>query len=270
MSDTNTNTNENDHVAAQNDVAAIPDSQSNNSQSIVERIAPSPIDKVDIFQPNTSKVRDLFSAIIKLNHAGTFHEPTCPVCSHPLRSEAEDLYMGMSKHNASRFKEIKEFFLSKNEKITIDAIKNHFQCHVDEGDSQLRKIEYIETLDNLVSIKMSTIEEVDLMLAALKERMLEVAKLSPDRTESRSDIEQAKSNMINQTSKSVSNLLQLRAKLLGEMRENGEVVVIPRNKFKEAFNNALQKVRNDDEKQLIVELLKDISNAEDKSSARQN
>lgn len=236
-----------------------------NSQEIIP--SPIKIDKVDLLQTGTSKVRDLFSAVIKLNNTGVFHEPTCSLCANKYRFEIEEFFLKIPQYETDKFAKTKAFIESKGENITIDVIKNHCGHHIDQGASQLRKIEYIETLDNLSSVKMSTLEECDLMVAALKERMLEISKLAPDHRTSRVEIEEIKSNVVNQISKSISNLLVLRAKLLGEMKENGEVIIIQRNKFKIAFNNALNRVKTDEERNIVVDLLKDLSKAEDKSSS---
>jgi len=213
-----------------------------------------------------SKFRDLFGSIIKLNEKGIFHETSCLFCASKYRLEAEAVFLKTPQYNTDKYDFVKKFIDEKGEQFSLDVIKNHCDNHVNRGAEQLRKIEYINTIDNIASAKMSTLEEIDICLAGLKERMIEINKIVGDSRTTRIEAEVIKSNVVAQISKSFSSLLKLRSELLGEMKNNGEVIVIDRKRFKQIFNESLDSTKSEDEKNLIINLLKSLSKSEDKSS----
>ena len=224
------------------------------------------IDRIDLVKCVPGKFRELFGAIIKINERGVFVEPSCPFCLSPHRSEAECIFLKTPQYDNDKFTKTKIFMDEKGEAYSIDVIKNHCKNHIEQGESQLRKIEYLTTIDNISSVKMSTLEEIDNVISALKERLIETSKIVPDSKTSRSEAEVIKSNIVSQISKSFSALLKLRSELLGEMKNSGEMISISRHKFKQIFNDALDAAKNEDEKNVIVSLLKSLSKSEDKSS----
>lgn len=226
------------------------------------------IDATDLVKYVPSQFRDMASSLIKINNDGIFVETSCPICLSKFRTEAEAIFLGVPQYDhEKKYKVTKDFLDSKGEKFAIDIIKNHCNSHLNQAENQLRKSEYINTISNICSTKTNTIDEVDLVIACLKERLVETAKLVPGAKGSLIEVETTKSNIVSQISKSFATLLKLRAEILGELKENGEVVVIQRGRFKQAINNALSKAKTEDEKKLIIDLLKDISKAEDKSSS---
>ena len=224
------------------------------------------IDSTDLVKLVPSKFRELFGALIKINEHGIFTEPSCSFCISKYRSEAESIFLKTPQYDNDKYIKTHMFLSEKGEQFSIDIVKNHCNNHINQGESQLRKIEYINTIDNIASIKQSTLEELDVMLAALKERMIEINKIIGDSRTSKIDAEVIKSNVITQISKSFSSLLKLRSELLGEMKQSGEMLSISRFKFKEIFNEALDKAKNEGEKNIIAELLKNLSKSEDKST----
>lgn len=224
------------------------------------------ISHTDLIERVPSQLREFFGAIIKLNEKGIFHEPSCRLCSSEYRTGAEKVFLETPQYDANKYLATKTFLDSKGEELSLDIVKNHCNNHINQGENQLKKVEYISTIDNIASIKMSTIEEVDMMLAALKERLIETSKISGDSRMSRAEAEALKANLVTQMSKSFAALLKLRAELLGEMKKIGEVLVISKQKFKDIFDEALDKAKNDEERTVIVNLLKNLSGAEDKSS----
>lgn len=224
------------------------------------------VDAVDLIRYVPSKFRELLGAVIKINDKGTFVEPSCPLCLSANRIEAEAIYLKTPQYQNDKFDNTLKFLIEKGEQFSIDVVKNHCKNHIDQGELQLRKIEYINTIDNISSVKQSTIEEIDTMLAALKERLIETNKMVSDSRTSKMDVEILKSNVVSQISKSFSSLLKLRSELLGEMKNTGEMIIISRQKFKQIFNAALDAAKNEGEKTIVVNLLKGLSQSEDKSS----
>jgi hypothetical protein len=224
------------------------------------------IDTVDLIKIVPARFRELFGSIIKLNDEGVFHEPSCPMCSSKFRSEAEIVFLKTPQFDNKKYTETKMFLDEKKEGFSLDVIKNHCDNHLNKGAEQLRKIEYIATIDNIAATKMSTLEELDICLASLKERLIEINKIVGDSRTSKIEAEVIKSNVVAQISKSFSSLLKLRSELLGEMKNNGEMILIDRTKFKRIFNEVLDAAKNEDEKAVIVSLLKNLSKSEDKSS----
>ena len=224
------------------------------------------IDVVDVVKQAPSGIRSLFPSVIKLNSDGIFVEPSCPFCLSQNRTEAESIFIKTPQYDNNKYTATKEFLDSKGEKFSIDLVKHHCNSHVNQGENQLRKQEYINTIDNISSIKISTIDEVDLLISALKERQIETARLVADSKTSKVEVEVIKSNIMAQLSKSFASLLKLRSELLGEQKESGDVIIISRLKFKQVFNEAIENAKGDEEKTLIIGLLKSLSKAEDKSS----
>ena len=224
------------------------------------------IDMVNLVRYAPSGFRQLLSSVIKINEQGIFVEPSCPLCLSANRAEAEKIFLKTPQYQNDKYDFVKKFTDEKGEQFSIDVIKNHCKNHVDQGEAQLRKIEFINTVDNIASVKQSTIEELDVMLACLKERIIETNKMTSDARTSKLDVEVLKSNVVTQISKSFSALLKLRSELLGEMKNSGDVIVIDRTKFTRIFNEALDLAKNEDEKAAIVSILKNLSKSEDKSS----
>jgi hypothetical protein len=224
------------------------------------------IDSVDLIKHVPSRFRELMGSVIKINELGIFNEHSCAFCSSKYRTEAESIFLKTPQYQNDKYDNALKFLIEKGENFSIDVVKNHCNSHINQGESQLRKIEYINTIDNIASVKQSTLEEVDIMLAALKERLIETNKIVGDSRTSKIDAEVIKSNVVTQISKSFSSLLKLRSELLGEMKSTGEMILIDRGKFKQVFNNALDNAKNEEEKNIIVSLLKNLSKSEDKSS----
>jgi len=224
------------------------------------------IDMVDLVRYASSGFRQLLSSVIKINEQGIFVEPSCPFCLCKNRAGAEEIFLKTPQYQNDKFDNAQKFLIEKGEQFSIDVVKNHCKNHIEQGESQLRKIEFINTIDNISSVKQSTLEELDIMLACLKERIIETNKITNDSRTSKIDVEVLKSNAVTQISKSFSALLKLRSELLGEMKNSGDVIVIDRTKFKRIFNEALDVAKNEDEKTVIVSLLKNLSKSEDKSS----
>ena len=224
------------------------------------------ISQFDIVKIAPSKMRDFFGAVIKLSENGTYHEPSCPLCSSKFRLEAEAIFLNTPQYDNNKFKAAKDFLDSKGECFSLDLIKNHFNNHINQGENQLRKIEYINTIDNIASVKMSTLEEIDFVVATLKDRLFESSKIVQDSKTSKIEAESVRANIVSQISKSISSFMKLRAELLGEMEKRGDVIVISREKFKQVINGFLDNTKTEDEKVLIVSLLKALSKVEDKSS----
>jgi len=226
----------------------------------------SKIDTVDLVKLVPSRFRELLGSIIKINEKGIFNEPSCPLCCNKHRTEAEAIFLKTPQYSTNKCDSVKKFLDEKGCQFSIDLIKNHCNNHINQGENQLRKLEYINTIDNISSVKMSTLEEIDTVLSALKERLIETNKIVSDSRTSKIDVEVLKSNVVAQISKSFSALLKLRSELLGEMKNSGDVIVIDRTKFKRIFNEALDIAKNEEEKTVIVNLLKSLSRSEDKSS----
>jgi len=224
------------------------------------------VDKVDLVKCIPSKFRELLGAVIKINDSGVFVEPSCPLCISKNRLEAETIFLKTPQFQNDKYDKALQLLVEKGEPYSIDVVKNHCNNHINQGESQLRKIEYINTIDLISSSKMSTLEELDICLASLKERLIEINKIVGDSRTSKIEAEVIKSNIVTQISKSFSSLLKLRSELLGEMKQTGEMILIDRRKFKQIFNDALDAAKNEDEKNVIVSLLKNLSKSEDKSS----
>ncbi len=54
---------------------------------------------------------------------------------------------------------------------------------------------------------------------------------------------------------SFNQLLKLQASILGEMKNNGELIMIPRQLFVDTFNQAIAESRTEEERDTIKKLL---------------
>jgi len=195
------------------------------------------------------------SQIINLNNESEMHEPTCQICSSPLRSDAENIWAKETKAQP-----IKELFLNKGGiRISKDLIENHMRYHMDKGIKEIQKVEYTNRLQRLKNNSMTTLGKIDSAEAIILERIVGVNSLPPSSGDlSQAEVEKIKSSETVRLVSSWGNLLKLRATIMGEMRSRGEVISLPTNDFIKLFTDAYTMAQSDHERTLIMDLLNKI------------
>jgi len=224
-------------------------------QTSVEVINPPEMIPFKVEMANS--VESMLAQLIDLNDQDIRHEPTCPICSSPDRKEYEDAF----KVSQSEM-DVKKLYKDKTTKvISVDLIRNHMKQHYDKGGKEIQKREYINKLKRLAtSSNLTTIDKIGVGIAALFERMVGINSIVPDTETSIVEVERTKSAETVKITGALNNLLKLQAMILGEMKDSGEVISIPRQAFVNIFNQALIEARTDDQKQVIRNILDKLSN----------
>lgn len=210
---------------------------------------------LDIYKTSAMGMREFLSAVINLSESGMFYEPTCPICISKARSLAEDSFKkDAEKDVEKKFDNIKDFFLSRNEDVSISTIKNHFTNHINQGVGELKKREFVNRLATLNSTDRSTLDRLRILMDALHDRLISTAELDGE----------SRGKELVAISKTMTQVLELRAKIMGEMQGRGEVITIPLDKFNFTFENALVKAKNKEEIELVTYIMDSLSVSDEK------
>ena len=104
----------------------------------------------------------------------------------------------------------------------------------------------------------TTLDKIQLGLAAISERLMGVNSIIPDKEHSRVEVEKIKSVETSRLMTSFNQLLKLQASILGEMKDSGELISIPRQAFVEIFTEAITDAKTNEEKIVVQKILDDL------------
>lgn len=209
-----------------------------------------------------SSVRDFLAPIINLGDEGVYYEPTCPFCTCALRMRAEAYYNSLDRMRTQRKENLQRWLLEKGENLPFDVIRNHISNHMDRGDNEFRKIEYLNKISNLTTVNMGALDRLKLALAAIEERVTTIAACGSEGSKmSIIALEEKKSRTINDLMKTYSKLIELHAGMIKSMQKQGDIFSISKGDFEKAFEKALQLVSSNEARNVISELLDDLENA---------
>lgn len=216
-----------------------------------------PATKTEMVLPSSlTSLPQLFSSVINLSASGTYHEPSCPFCCSRNRDEAEKIWKSLDFMAKDKEERVKQFFVSVGENISVDAIRNHVKTHLDKGDIELRKVEYLSRISNLSSVGGTTIEQLDIGLAVIWECITAAGTIASEgKSLSNAKAYEIKASVVSKLIKTWADLLGLRSKILGEMHDKGEVITIPVEVFAKVFDEALLKANTKEERNLINQIL---------------
>ena len=208
------------------------------------------------FVTTSAEVGDMMRQIVNLTgNDRVYVEPTCPICGSSCREEAEQVWI-----NTKKVLEVKTLMNDRcGLKLSVPIIENHMQNHYLRGVKEVQKLEYIDKIKRLNDHTSSTLDQIQLGLSMLLERLIEVNGISPSGELSVAEVERIKSAETSRLIGQQTNLLKLKASILGEMRNNGELLTIPVNDFAKIFNDALTMARNDGERQLVKNIIDQLS-----------
>lgn len=202
---------------------------------------------------SSTDIEAALNQLVNLNEQSIMHEPTCIICNSPHRSEVEKEWLSSNKDYAK----VKALFCSKsNLKVSDDIIENHMSHHFNKGVRELQKTEYVNRIKRLSNIEMTTLDKINLCLSALIERLAGINSISPQSDLSYADVEKIKSAETSRLMGSFSTLIKLQATIMGEMKEEGELITLPRQPFINMFNKMLIEAKTDIEKVIIQKILK--------------
>lgn len=194
---------------------------------------------------------DVLAQIINLNVDGIMHEPTCIICKSPYRDEIEAKWIETKKHS-----DIKKILKEKAHlNVSDDVIDNHINFHYSKGIRELQKIEYISKLKRMSTVELTTLDRIKLGCSAIEERLAGINSIVPDNITSAIDVEEIKSSAVTKLMSTYTSLLKLKATIVGEMHDTGELIVVPAQDFITIFNNAIIDAKTDGEREVIKKLL---------------
>jgi hypothetical protein len=95
--------------------------------------------------------------------------------------------------------------------------------------------------------------------------MLGINSIIPSGDVSVIEIEKIKCSETAKLMMSKVQLLKLQASIMGEMKNNGELIIIPRQSFVNIFNTAIAESKNNEERELIKRLLMNLADQNKKT-----
>lgn len=230
--------------------------------AVVITNAPFPVIKKPLTIENSwsDDVSRLLSQNVNLSENNVYHEPTCPLCSSPLRDEAEEIWNEGSSADKDKQKEreknIIDVFMAKSgEKISRAIIINHMKFHMNCGVRAIQAREYIGRIQRLNNTNTSTMNQIDIGMTMLIERIAAVNSLTPSPELSQAEVEKIKSAETAKLMSQWQGLLKLKAQIMGELKNSGDMVSIPTREFSMIFEDAFLHCSNDDERALINGIL---------------
>lgn len=192
--------------------------------------------------------RFLFSQV-SLNKEGQYFEQNCPLCNSQKRAEAEDKWL--KSRNAD---EILEYLKSIGEPSPITVIKNHMEYHLDQAYQELRKREQINKTITLLKMPLDTLTRVELSLSAIMERLMSISSVE-DSSISSSELEKLKDEQTCKLVTAQTKLIEIRANLMGEMKNDGDLLSVRKEDFSKIFAEILQEFKGEEARRIINRIL---------------
>jgi hypothetical protein len=186
---------------------------------------------------------------VSLNNDGVYFEPNCPLCSSMCRKDAEEKWI--KDRNSD---DIRDFLKSKGEPVPLTVIKNHMEYHIDQSYVELRKKEYIQKILTLSRINLNTLSRVEMALSSVGERLISV-NAAEDPGESPAALEKARADSTCKLVASMAKLLELRATLMGEMQDSGNLLSVRQEDFEAIFKETLLEYKSPEAREIVKTIL---------------
>jgi len=199
----------------------------------------------------TSDAEKLMGQLVNVNSSNIYHEPTCIVCSCSSREKIEEMHLAKS----SREEIIKYVKDHSGIELSPSIIDNHMLYHYDKGVREHVKTAYIDRIRRLASQETTTLSRIRMSIDALMERIIGINSIVPCGDLNEADVEKIKSQETARLTRTMTQLLQLQANMMGEMTDSGELITIPKKAFVRFFNEAITDARTDVEREIINNLL---------------
>ena len=214
------------------------------------------------FRKSSEEIDNLLLQLVNINSSNNIlHEPTCMICSTANRDDVEKKWLETKSYEETK----KTFKSTSSLTVSNDIIDNHMRNHYEKGIKEIQKIEYINRLNRLNSIDLTTLDRIRLALSMLTERLMGVNSITPDSNLSMAEIEKIKCAETARVMVPFNNLLKLKATIMGEMKDEGELIIIPRQSFIDLFNKALINSKTEEEKEIIDRLLTSLTDLSKKT-----
>jgi methyl-accepting chemotaxis protein len=193
--------------------------------------------------------------VVNLDDHNTIYVPTCLVCTSTYRKEIESTFLENKKHDA-----VRDFCKSRGAPyLSNEVIDNHMRFHYEKGIGALKQIEFIDRIRRLSSVETTTLGRLRFMMDAITDQIVQLQGMTPSGDLSATDIEKIKSQEINKLSQSMGRLLKLHAEMMGEMKDNGELLTIPKQAFVNFFNAAITNANDEKEREVIKDILSQLA-----------
>jgi len=189
--------------------------------------------------------------LVNVNENKIFHEPTCSICSSPIRSAIEQKFIDTSDN-----KEVMKLIEEESDlKVSDAVIDNHMRYHHSNALKELQKGEYVNALNRLNNMNVTTLGRIRTGLSAITLQLVNINGILPTGNLNAAKIQQIKSAETARLMNSFNQLLKLQASILGEMKSTGELIQIPRQAFIDFFNKSLIESENEEEKGIVLKIL---------------
>lgn len=199
-----------------------------------------------------STLREALLATVRLDSQQRFFDATCAICRSKHREDVERLY-AHPVGPTDRALQVVKFLEEKGESVTLPEVRNHRVCHMEEAaETELRRAAYMEQLLAIANSEKSNMDRLRLVMAALEERLFATVALPGNNAH----IQSQKTKDVATITKSMTQVIALMLEIVGEMADRGEVVAIPKNKFKQVIEKAIGEAKTVEEKQAILRLFK--------------
>ena len=232
-------------------------SDQNDNEDMKKSMSP----PADLKVYSDGDVEMALSQLININADNILHEPTCIICSSPQRDEVEKKFIENKNYDET----IALFKTKSTGSISRDVIDNHMRFHYERGIKELQKIEYIGRIKRLNSVELTTLDRIKIGFSAIDERLMGINSITPSGDLSAAEVEKIKSTETSRLMLVYNQLLKLKATMLGEMKSGGELIMLPRQSFVDIFNRALTEAKNDEERELIQKILRELGNLSSKT-----
>jgi hypothetical protein len=218
---------------------------------------------IAVIESSPPGIREILSSVVNVSGSGQYYEPSCPFCKSSRRVDAERLVgsfdIAVRPNDAEA--QVSSFFSSVGEDVGADVVRNHVASHMNRGDVELRKVEYVSRLASLTGSQMTTLSQAKLAMAAVLECLGSVGSIAPTRGLSPAKAQEIKASVVTKLVKTWVDLMAIQAKLNGELWDEGKMVAIPTSDFTRVFDEALSSAHTPDERRLINRILDGLTSA---------
>ncbi len=221
-----------------------------DSNSLVPQVMDDDIKRI----VSSNESLDNFLALqVNINSDGNFYEKSCPLCNSPSRNEAEKMWL--KDRNAD---DVFAFLKNSKEKMPVTVIKNHMEFHIDQAYIELRKKEYVNRISQLSKSEIGTFHRVEIALSSINERLIAINS-SEDPSVPQVINEKIKSEITCKLITSMTKLLELRANLMGEMLDKGDLLTIKQIDFENIFRSTVERFSSAEAREIVGFILDQFS-----------
>lgn len=212
-------------------------------------VSPIPDTQIKKLASDDAALERFLSLQVSLNNDGVYFEPNCALCSSVYRKDAEEIWL-----TGRNSKEVRDFLKSKGEPLPPTVIKNHMEFHIDQAYMELRKREYIQKVLTLSKVNLDTLSRVEMALSSVGESLISV-NAAEDPASSQAVVQKMKAETTCKLVASMTKLLELRANLMGEMQDKGDLLSIRQQDFQNIFKEVLEEFRTPEAREVIKAIL---------------